>query len=115
MNYHKSSGFRYACPSLLNPLAPHLRSIDTYSAFKFNLKLIYSLLFSTSLAPNIASLCFRVNFIDFSISNILYYITACVAALCSVKDGFSSKGKTLIFDCSPDPNPVTDQHQPLQN
>jgi len=29
-------------------------------------------------------------------------ITACAAALCSVKDGFSSKGKTLIFDCSPD-------------
>jgi len=34
-----------------------------------------------------------------------------VAALCSVKDGFSSKGKTLIFDCSPEPNPVTNQHQ----
>jgi len=29
----------------------------------------------------------------------------------SVKDDFSSIGKTLIFDCSPDPKPVTDQLQ----
>jgi len=43
------------------------------------------------------------------------YITACTAALCSVKDGFSSKGKTLIFDCSPDSYLVTDQHQIWHN
>jgi len=37
----------------------------------------------------------------------------CAAALCSVKDGFSGKGKTIIFDCSPDPSPVTNQHQTI--
>jgi len=38
---------------------------------------------------------------------------ACALAQCSVKNGFSSKGKTIIFDCSEhqSPNPVTDQHQ----
>jgi len=29
-------------------------------------------------------------------------ITACAKALCSVKDGFSSEGKTVTYDCSPD-------------
>ena len=38
-------------------------------------------------------------------------ITACAVAQCSVKDDFSSKGKTLKFDCSPGPNPVTDHNQ----
>jgi len=38
-------------------------------------------------------------------------ITAYMVVQCSVKDNFSSKGKTLIVDCSPDPNPVTYQHQ----
>jgi len=45
----------------------------------------------------------------FSVLNcaICYWIiTACAAALCSVEDGFLSKGKTLIFDCLPDLNPV---------
>ena len=37
--------------------------------------------------------------------------TACAVALCSVKDDFSSKGKTLKFDCSPGPNPATDHNK----
>ena len=39
------------------------------------------------------------------------YITACAVALCSVKEDFSSEGKTLKFDCSPGPNPVSDHNQ----
>jgi len=38
-------------------------------------------------------------------------ITACSAAQSSVKDDFSSKNKTLIFDCSPNPNPLSERHQ----
>jgi len=34
-------------------------------------------------------------------------ITACMAAQGSVKDDFSHKVKTIIFDCLPDPNPVS--------
>jgi len=33
----------------------------------------------------------------------------------SAMECFSSKGKTLIFDCSPDPNPVTEQHRTRHN
>jgi len=46
-NQHYSSyrGFRYAGPSLWNSLPPHLRSIDSYSTFKSNLK---THLFSTA-------------------------------------------------------------------
>ena len=40
-----SRGFRYAGPSLWNSLPPHLKSIDSYSTFKSNLK---TLLFSTA-------------------------------------------------------------------
>jgi len=43
-----------------------------------------------------------------------YKIIAGVAAQRSVKDNFSSKGKTLKFDCSPYPNPVIDHHQGRQ-
>ena len=38
-------------------------------------------------------------------------IPACAVAQCSVKDDFSSEGKTLTFDCSTCPNPVTDHNQ----
>jgi len=33
----------------------------------------------------------------------MWIITICAIVQCSVKDDFSSKGKTLIFDSSPDP------------
>jgi len=33
-----SRGFRHTGPSIWNSLPPHLRSIDTYTAFKSNLK-----------------------------------------------------------------------------
>jgi len=41
-------------------------------------------------------------------------IKARTAAQGSVKNGFSSNGSALKFDCSPDPNPVTDEHQTWQ-
>jgi len=40
-------------------------------------------------------------------------ITACMTTQGSVKDAFLSKGKPLIFDGSPDPNPATDRRQNL--
>jgi len=36
--HHASRGFRHTGPSIWNSLPPHLRSIDTYTDFKSNLK-----------------------------------------------------------------------------
>jgi len=49
-----------------------------------------------------------------SYTPIILFFTACSSAQGSIKNDFSSKGKTLIFYCSWewwDPNPVTNQHQ----
>jgi hypothetical protein len=43
------------------------------------------------------------------------YITACTVVQCSVKDDFSSEGKTPYFDYLPDPTPWSDQNQTWQN
>jgi len=55
------------------------------------------------------------NFLSLNPAKTEFLITSCAAALCSVKDGFFSEVKILIFDCSLNSNAVIDQHQTWQN
>jgi len=65
--------FRHAGPSLWNSLSHHLRSIDSYTVFKFNIKLTFSLV-QAFLAPNnyIHALLIRHSHVDFCVLKCYY-------------------------------------------
>jgi len=66
-----SCGFSYA---LCNSLPPHLQSNDFYYVFESNLKThLFCTAFSIT-CPCVVSLRFWVNFVDFSVEIVLYYM-----------------------------------------
>jgi len=73
-----SRGFWHAGPSLLNSLPHHLRSTDSYTVFKSNLKThFFSSASSSALAPNnyIHVLLIRHNHVDFCVLKLYCYVT----------------------------------------